>query len=604
MPKRKVDEIVSPPGMKLRSGRKKRRQKTPEQDPLEDEHEEMEETEMNGAEDVEDNESEEEHESDEEDSQEEGEEKKQSADKPANGKAVSQPEASNKATAAATAKTTSTRTAARTNATTNDEPAKASTEGKVESLRFRAEKESEEEDDDEDLPPPRRLDLASPALPAANTATADKPKTDTATEPEAPVEPNNNILHEHHEPQPSLVDRLQSLAEAAQQQMQQVLGTQIQTEQLRSALESPILWFILWMLLQVLFFPRILASTVATSNSLLAVYQTRYYGTAQSNMPAQLGLLQTRLQAHAARVRTLSHELGPLLETKERFVESHIKRMEALQTKPHRGLLGMDEADWFLQVELPQDCRPGLLREEAAAQMDAVYHEWGNTSAYLDPVQLRKEIRQYIQKRTRSSKGDMGMDDLETLVRSRLVVEAADETGKRDYALLLNGARVDYANTSPSLVDDLPLWNRMLAAWRLRFYGHGPEAAMTPTSPSDALGQCWSFSKTRSRFGDMATLTIRLATPIFVQSVSVEGRVGRPTSIRNFRVIGLDDEGRDWNLGSYLYDIKKTTRQDFAIDETIGRQDVPKVSSISLAIDDNWGASYSCLYRIRVHGQE
>lgn len=30
---------------------------------------------------------------------------------------------------------------------------------------------------------------------------------------------------------------------------------------------------------------------------------------------------------------------------------------------------------------------------------------------------------------------------------------------------------------------------------------------------------------------------------------------------------------------------------------------IPKLSSITLAIDSNWGGDYSCLYRFRVEGE-
>ena len=31
---------------------------------------------------------------------------------------------------------------------------------------------------------------------------------------------------------------------------------------------------------------------------------------------------------------------------------------------------------------------------------------------------------------------------------------------------------------------------------------------------------------------------------------------------------------------------------------------VPKMLSVSLAIDSNWGEEYACLYRFRVHGDD
>ena len=70
----------------------------------------------------------------------------------------------------------------------------------------------------------------------------------------------------------------------------------------------------------------------------------------------------------------------------------------------------------------------------------------------------------------------------------------------------------------------------------LRFYGHGPEAALTPTDPPDALGQCWSFlseetvAKKRRKpksardftRGSVATLAVTLPKPIYVNSIAIE----------------------------------------------------------------------------------
>ena len=33
------------------------------------------------------------------------------------------------------------------------------------------------------------------------------------------------------------------------------------------------------------------------------------------------------------------------------------------------------------------------------------------------------------------------------------------------------------------------------------------------------------------------------------------------------------------------------------------RNKVPRLQSITLAIDSNWGESYSCIYRFRVHDE-
>lgn len=148
-----------------------------------------------------------------------------------------------------------------------------------------------------------------------------------------------------------------------------------------------------------------------------------------------------------------------------------------------------------------------------------------------------------------------------------LEVESADRTGEFDHATVTHGARVlrrgPYA-TSPSLYESLPLFNRILAYAKLRFYGHPPEVALLPSS-RNGRGQCWSFTEEKNRStngevrGEYATLTVSLDAPTFVTEVVVEHRPSGDMSsaIREFRVLGFEDGGafgEPFELGSFQYD--------------------------------------------------
>lgn len=182
--------------------------------------------------------------------------------------------------------------------------------------------------------------------------------------------------------------------------------------------------------------------------------------------------------------------------------------------------------------------------------------------------------------------GGLGLGEIEEIVEERLEKERADRTGEYDHASVYNGAQVIYGGkrgTSKSLVDSLPVVNRLLQLAQLRFYGFGPEAAITPTYPYDALGQCWSFQQAdlkeqlkqqrslSSRAGDdhkrgnYGTLTIKLPTSVSVHTVVIEHPPGGVTNqvnsaIRAFRIIGYEDadaNSKSWSLGSFEYDISK-----------------------------------------------
>lgn len=180
----------------------------------------------------------------------------------------------------------------------------------------------------------------------------------------------------------------------------------------------------------------------------------------------------------------------------------------------------------------------------------------------------------------------LNVGDIEEIVEERLEMELADRTGEFDFASIYNGARIIRQGkwaTSKSLVDSLPLGNRLLQLSQLQFYGFGPEAAISPTYPFNALGQCWSFQETpvaellkrrRSQIanegddhknGNFGTLSVSLPNLVRVESVIIEHPPKGITdqidsAIRAFRVIGFEDAGattRSWALGSFEYNISK-----------------------------------------------
>ena len=221
--------------------------------------------------------------------------------------------------------------------------------------------------------------------------------------------------------------------------------------------------------------------------------------------------------------------------------------------------------------------------------------------------------------------------DVMSTIMDMLELDLADRTGVIDYASVYAGAKIIRRGsraTSPSLVDTLPLFNKLLRATKLRFYGYGPEAALTPTKPWNALGQCWSFSdmtKNKKRKwknahridntnGKYATLTIRLAQPIAIGSIVLEHTLqmtgqqhqdvvvaqssrSAPKDVRVFGYMDPDASGRPFPLGEFAFDITAQSLQTFNITEMSN----VKLQSVTLALDSNHGNDYTCLYRFRVH---
>lgn len=206
------------------------------------------------------------------------------------------------------------------------------------------------------------------------------------------------------------------------------------------------------------------------------------------------------------------------------------------------------------------------------------------------------------------------LEMIRRLISQMLLVESADQTGMYDFAAIFNGASVlRYGKhaTSLPIVETLPVVNRVAALLGLRFYGHGPEAALTPTHPPTALGQCFAFE--RQPFGkNYGTFTVRLAKKAFVYSIAIEHPTRgitdrRNTAIRGFQVLGFEDadaQGKAWDLGTFEFDMDdELVRQEFVVAEHDDDDEIPALRVISLVIASNWGGRYACLYRLRVHGE-
>ena len=178
-------------------------------------------------------------------------------------------------------------------------------------------------------------------------------------------------------------------------------------------------------------------------------------------------------------------------------------------------------------------------------------------------------------------------EDVQTFIDKALEIDMSDSTGQYDFASIGNGARVIRSGTrktSFSLNEHLPLINRFLSKASLKFYGHGAEAALLPTFPRNALGQCWSFEQEGVRRqlaikqlldeqeiesidmdpdrGEYATLSVSFARPIHVESVIIEhpsnllSAESQVSAIREFRLIGFinkEARGNPWLLGSFEY---------------------------------------------------
>ena len=312
--------------------------------------------------------------------------------------------------------------------------------------------------------------------------------------------------------------------------------------------------------------------------------------------------------------------------------------------------LPREEVEYKMEyvAELAQSITSDLITDE---KLSSSVHKWVEKEVATAEKQhgLNEVMEIETEDPIQHKETGMPTEEIKSEIKKALEIEAADGTGKRDYASVRAGASVirkGNRKTSPSLVDNLPIGNRILAALKLRFYGHQAEAALSVTHPKYALGQCWSFEPVKGSDeddeipGKFGSLSVNLSDPIHVKSVMIEHPPKELTSsprtaIKAFRVIGYQDEdaaGYPWDLGSFTYDIGKLyvekslrmpifypvsnlifihfvifldsprPHQEFEVATNVFGNEVPLLRSVTLAIDSNWGEEYSCLYRFRVHG--
>jgi len=179
---------------------------------------------------------------------------------------------------------------------------------------------------------------------------------------------------------------------------------------------------------------------------------------------------------------------------------------------------------------------------------------------------------------------------------------------EQDYALASEGAKI-VCSTPSKFRQQSSYWLARMAsildpsiknATSIR-YPKGPETLL---SDDTSIGNCWAFA------GKTATVTIQLSKTIQPVAFSLEHNTSLPKHTlyapKLFRVYLIQDKHSEkgprveWLVGTYHYRLEKGDRQLFPV----RIHDLPYVDKVRLEIADNYGGSYTCLYRFRVHGHE
>ena len=226
--------------------------------------------------------------------------------------------------------------------------------------------------------------------------------------------------------------------------------------------------------------------------------------------------------------------------------------------------------------------------------------------------------------------GDLSTEAMNSIVETALHRYSTDTLAKPDYALYSSGARINPLLTSPTYHHSPSSLFKKLGSYVLggagSTWGHQPAMALFQDTN---VGMCWAFP------GSQGGLGIRLSETVLVTDVSVEhvhrevskniGSAPRQWSLYAFIA---DENARDQistiNAGLYdavvpanlprgytllvrgEYDVNNEegrTIQTVPVPAAIRRLNVP-VEQVVFTVASNWGnQDYTCLYRVRVHGQ-
>jgi Sad1 / UNC-like C-terminal len=241
-----------------------------------------------------------------------------------------------------------------------------------------------------------------------------------------------------------------------------------------------------------------------------------------------------------------------------------------------------------------------------------------------------QSAEQAVKKAKKSGKVDLSAEAMNSIAETALHLYAADTLAKPDYAAYSSGARINPTLTSPTYYHApkslIKRFGSYLFGGAGSTWGHQPAMALFQDT---SVGMCWAFP------GSQGGLGIRLSEPILVTDVSVE-HVHRDISKnigsapRQWSLYGLiqDDTARAQieaiNAGLYEslppanlprgytllvrgeYDVNNDegkTIQTVPVPAAIRRLNIP-IEQVVFAVANNWGnEEYTCLYRVRVHGQ-
>uniref|UniRef100_A0A0N4ZAH6 SUN domain-containing protein n=1 Tax=Parastrongyloides trichosuri TaxID=131310 RepID=A0A0N4ZAH6_PARTI len=269
------------------------------------------------------------------------------------------------------------------------------------------------------------------------------------------------------------------------------------------------------------------------------------------------------------------------------------------------------------EIKKQQDYSISNLRASIDGIPKEIIHKPDNS--YIDKTiknsfdELRKEIQLILVQKIKEAYESGQPKDMSTLNGYKMdmtqiynmVMEVLekydnDKTNLPDYALESSGGTVLGTRCTKTYNDR----SRIESSWGipLWYVTGSPRTVIQRKSQSVIPGDCWCFE------GNVGFLTISLSYSIHVKQISYEhaslqmlpslDAASAPREIKFWSFNDENDHETKVDLGTFIYNISGKPLQFFNI--TSGRDVVTPI--VEMEVRSNYGSKYTCLYRLRVHG--
>ncbi|CAG5112398.1 Oidioi.mRNA.OKI2018_I69.chr2.g6618.t1.cds [Oikopleura dioica] len=320
----------------------------------------------------------------------------------------------------------------------------------------------------------------------------------------------------------------------------------------------------------------------------------------QSRMEKEINNLRHELESYAIKSKeSYSMELKNCLK-----VASDIRTEMGAHVLSLEDKLRQTQSELSLYVgRLQQDVKELLnFKNDTAQSVKIRFDHWIKDEYKSD--EFKAVVEEQIDRKTKKgsifdSLGSFGssakLEDVEALISAKLRQYHEDKTGQMDFALSSNGGSILEHRCTASKHDHSRYW-RILGLSVMHFHNQPTRAIEDDTSP----GNCWAFDGARGH------LTIKLGKPVMVTSITVEhiptnlSPTGSISAPRAFTVSAMNNENDlvGHELGQWEYNINDHPIQTFNV---MRKMHFPS-GIIDFRFESNWGGSYTCIYRVRVHG--